>query len=49
VSTKDVILITGSPALQPFLDPYNAAAAEVRQVVAQIFNVPELLVLQKFA
>jgi len=34
-------------ALQPMLDPYNAAAAELRQVVAQqIFNVPELMVLQ---
>jgi NAD(P)-dependent dehydrogenase (short-subunit alcohol dehydrogenase family) len=36
-------------ALQPLLEPYNAAAADVRQVVAQIFNVPELLVLQKHA
>jgi hypothetical protein len=36
-------------ALQPLLEPYNAAAADVRQVVAQIFNVPELLVLQKSA
>jgi NAD(P)-dependent dehydrogenase (short-subunit alcohol dehydrogenase family) len=36
-------------ALQPLLDPYNAAAADVRQVVAQIFNVTELLVLKKFA
>jgi NAD(P)-dependent dehydrogenase (short-subunit alcohol dehydrogenase family) len=33
--------------LQPILDPYNAAAAELRQVVAQIFNVPELMVLQR--
>jgi NAD(P)-dependent dehydrogenase (short-subunit alcohol dehydrogenase family) len=32
-------------ALQPLLDPYNAAAAETRQAVAQIFNVPELLTL----
>lgn len=32
-------------ALQPLLDPYNAAAAEVRQAVAQIFAVPELLAL----
>jgi NAD(P)-dependent dehydrogenase (short-subunit alcohol dehydrogenase family) len=36
-------------ALQPLLDPYNAAAADVRQGVAQIFNVPDLLVLKKFA
>ena len=34
-------------ALAPLLDPYNAAAAEMRQVVAQIFNVTELLVLQR--
>ena len=38
-----------TPALQPLLEPYNAAAADVRQVVAQIFNVPELLVLQQSA
>ena len=34
-------------ALQPLLDPYNAAAAELRPVVAQIFNVQELMVLQR--
>lgn len=32
-------------ALQPLLDPYNAAAAEVRNTVANIFNVTELLTL----
>lgn len=32
-------------ALQPLLDPYNAAAAELRLAVAQIFAVPELLAL----
>jgi NAD(P)-dependent dehydrogenase (short-subunit alcohol dehydrogenase family) len=35
--------------MQPLLDPYNAAAAEMRQAVAHIFNVPELLVLQRTA
>lgn len=34
-------------AIQPLLQPYNAAAAELRQAVAQIFNVTELLVLQR--
>jgi NAD(P)-dependent dehydrogenase (short-subunit alcohol dehydrogenase family) len=34
---------------QPLLDPYNAIAAEIRQGVAQMFNVPELLVLQQTA
>jgi NAD(P)-dependent dehydrogenase (short-subunit alcohol dehydrogenase family) len=34
-------------ALQPLLDPYNAAAANLQQVVAQMFNVPELMVLQR--
>jgi NAD(P)-dependent dehydrogenase (short-subunit alcohol dehydrogenase family) len=36
-------------SLQPLLDAYNAAAVEMRQVVAHIFNVPELLVLQRSA
>jgi NAD(P)-dependent dehydrogenase (short-subunit alcohol dehydrogenase family) len=36
-------------AIQPLLQPYNAAAAELRQAVAQIFNVTELLVLQPSA
>jgi len=31
-----------SPAIQPLLEPYNAAAEGLRPVVAQIFNVPEL-------
>lgn len=31
-----------TPAIQPLLEAYNAAAAELRPVVAQIFNVPEL-------
>jgi NAD(P)-dependent dehydrogenase (short-subunit alcohol dehydrogenase family) len=34
-------------AIQPLLLSYNAAAAELRQAVAQIFNVTELLVLQR--
>jgi NAD(P)-dependent dehydrogenase (short-subunit alcohol dehydrogenase family) len=34
-------------ALQPLLDPYNAAAAEMRLAIAQMFKVPELLVLQR--
>jgi NAD(P)-dependent dehydrogenase (short-subunit alcohol dehydrogenase family) len=38
-----------TPALQPLLEPYNAAAADVRQVVAQIFNVTELLALKQSA
>jgi hypothetical protein len=28
--------------IQQLLDPYDAASAEVRPIVAQIFNVPEL-------
>ncbi len=35
--------------VQPLLNPYNAAAADLRQAVAQIFNVQELLVLQRSA
>ncbi len=34
-------------SLEPLLAPYNAAAAEIRPMVAQIFNVPELLVLER--
>jgi NAD(P)-dependent dehydrogenase (short-subunit alcohol dehydrogenase family) len=34
-------------AIDPLLRPYNDAAAGLRQVVAQIFNVPELLVLKR--
>jgi NAD(P)-dependent dehydrogenase (short-subunit alcohol dehydrogenase family) len=36
-------------AIQALLQPYNGAAAELRQVVAQILNVPELLILQRSA
>jgi NAD(P)-dependent dehydrogenase (short-subunit alcohol dehydrogenase family) len=35
--------------VQPLIDPYNASADEIRQAVAQMFNVPELLVLQQAA
>ena len=31
-----------SPPIRQLLEPYNAAAEELRPVVAQIFNVPEL-------
>jgi NAD(P)-dependent dehydrogenase (short-subunit alcohol dehydrogenase family) len=31
-----------SAAIQPLLEPYNAAAEGLRPIVAQIFNVPEL-------
>jgi hypothetical protein len=31
-----------SAAIQPLLEPYNAAAEGLRPVVAQIFNVPDL-------
>jgi NAD(P)-dependent dehydrogenase (short-subunit alcohol dehydrogenase family) len=31
-----------SAPIQQLLDPYNAAAAQLRPIVAQIFNVPEL-------
>jgi NAD(P)-dependent dehydrogenase (short-subunit alcohol dehydrogenase family) len=34
-----------TPAMAPLLDPYNTATAEIRQIVAQAFNTPELLVL----
>lgn len=34
-------------ALQPLLDPYNAAAAEMRLAIAHMFKVPELLALQR--
>lgn len=33
--------------LQPLLTPYNAMAAEIRPAAAHIFNVPELLSLQR--
>jgi hypothetical protein len=35
--------------VQSLIDPYNASADEIRQAVAQMFNVPELLVLQQAA
>jgi NAD(P)-dependent dehydrogenase (short-subunit alcohol dehydrogenase family) len=34
-------------ALAPLLDPYNAMSADLRPVVAQIFNSAELMTLQK--
>jgi len=36
-----------TPAIQPLLAAYNAAAAELRPVVAQIFNVSELALQQR--
>src|SRR3954453_22475086 len=33
-------------AMAPLLEPYNAAAAEIRQVVAQVFNISELTTLK---
>lgn len=38
-----------TPTLQPLLQPYNAQAATMRDTFAQIFKVPELTVLQRFA
>jgi NAD(P)-dependent dehydrogenase (short-subunit alcohol dehydrogenase family) len=38
-----------TPAMQPLLNPYNAEAAEMRQAVADMFNVPELMVLHRSA
>ncbi len=38
-----------SPAIQQLLEPYNAAAEELRPIVAQIFNVPELAGAQRIA
>jgi NAD(P)-dependent dehydrogenase (short-subunit alcohol dehydrogenase family) len=38
-----------SAPIQQLLDPYNAAAAVLRPIVAQIFNVPELACVQKVA
>lgn len=34
-------------AMAPLLEPYNIAAAEIRQTVAQAFNVPELTALKR--
>ncbi len=36
-------------AIQPLLEAYNAAAADLRPVVAQIFNVPELAEMRRSA
>ena len=38
-----------SPAMQQLLEPYNAAAEQLRPIVAQIFNVPELAGVQPAA
>jgi NAD(P)-dependent dehydrogenase (short-subunit alcohol dehydrogenase family) len=38
-----------SSAIQPWLEPYNAAAEQLRPIVAQIFNVPELANIQRAA
>ncbi len=35
-----------TPAMAPLLDPYNTAAAQIRQAVAQAFNISELTVLK---
>jgi NAD(P)-dependent dehydrogenase (short-subunit alcohol dehydrogenase family) len=35
-----------TPAMAPLLEPYNAAAAEMRQVVAKVFNIFELTALK---
>jgi hypothetical protein len=32
--------------MAPLLEPYNAAAAQIRQTAAQIFNIPELMILK---
>jgi hypothetical protein len=38
-----------SPPIQQLLQQYNAAAEELRPIVAQIFNVPELAGVQRTA
>jgi len=38
-----------SPAMQRLLDLYNAAAAEIRPAVAHMFQVRELITLQRSA
>jgi hypothetical protein len=35
-----------TPAMAPLLDAYNTAAAQIRQSIAQVFNIPELMVLK---
>jgi NAD(P)-dependent dehydrogenase (short-subunit alcohol dehydrogenase family) len=37
-----------TPAMAPLLDPYNTAAAQIRQAVAQAFNISELTMLKNF-
>jgi NAD(P)-dependent dehydrogenase (short-subunit alcohol dehydrogenase family) len=38
-----------SAPLRPLIEPYNAAAEELRPIVAQIFNVPELAGVSRVA
>jgi hypothetical protein len=38
-----------SPPIRQLLEPYNAAAEELRPIVAQIFNVPELAGVRRTA
>ena len=35
-----------TPSVAPLLEPYNTAAAQMRQVTTQMFNVPELTTLK---
>ncbi len=35
-----------TPAMAPLLEAYNTAAAEIRQIIAQVFNISELMVLK---
>jgi NAD(P)-dependent dehydrogenase (short-subunit alcohol dehydrogenase family) len=35
-----------TPAMAPLLEAYNTAAAQIRQSIAQVFNIPELMVLK---
>jgi len=35
-----------TPAMAPLLEAYNTAAAQIRQIVAQVFSIPELTVLK---
>jgi NAD(P)-dependent dehydrogenase (short-subunit alcohol dehydrogenase family) len=35
-----------TPAMAPLLEPYNAAAEQIRQTVAEAFNIPELTALK---
>jgi NAD(P)-dependent dehydrogenase (short-subunit alcohol dehydrogenase family) len=38
-----------TPAMAPLLETYNTAAADIRQTVAQVFNIAELTLLNSFA